>query len=285
MSALAISRGPAISRRFARLPGWAVLAAWTAAVLLPLYILVVSCFKTTAEIYDNRLGLPQSWAFDNFVNAWTRANLGQNFINSLVVTGGAVVLTIVVSAMAAYPLSRYRLGWNAIMLGLFLSGIMLPIRLASVELFTLMRNLGLLDSLTGLILVYSAIRIPFAVFIFANFMRVLPAELDEAARMDGAGETRILFQIVLPMVKPSVSIVAIFTAIAVWNDFFFPLIFIFDDRYKTVPLAISVFVGQFRTDWGLVFASLAISMAPILIMYCLLARQIREGVGAGGGMK
>lgn len=274
-----------LNQRLARLPGWAILTLWAGAVLLPLYILVISCFKTTQEIYEDRLGLPQSWDFGNFVEAWTRADLGQNFLNSLIVTGGAVILTIVVSAMAAFPLSRYRLGWNAIMLGLFLSGIMLPIRLASVELFTLMRNLGLLDSLLGLILVYAAIRIPFAVFIFANFMRVLPSELDEAARMDGASEVRILFQVVLPMVKPALSIVAIFTAIAVWNDFFFPLIFIFDDDYKTVPLAISVFIGQFRTDWGLVFASLAISMTPILIMYCLLARQIREGVGAGGGMK
>jgi len=271
--------------RLVRLPGWTALVLWTGAVLLPLYILVVSCFKTTAEIYENRLGLPHSWSLDNFVNAWTRAELGRNFVNSLIVTGGAVVLTIIVAAMAAFPLSRYRLGWNSWMLGLFLAGIMLPIRLASVELFTLMRNLGLLDSLTGLVLVYTAIRIPFAVFIFANFMRVLPTELEEAARMDGAGEARILFQVILPLVKPAISIVAIFTAIAVWNDFFFPLIFIFDDRYKTVPLAISVFVGQFRTDWGLVFASLAISMAPILIMYALLARQIREGVGAGGGMK
>lgn len=268
-----------------RLPGWSVLALWAAAVVLPLYILVVSCFKTTAEIYENRLGLPRSWAFDNFVNAWTRADLGQNFVNSLVVTGGAVLLTILVSAMAAFPLSRYRLGWSSFMLGVFLSGIMLPIRLASVELFTLMKDLDLLDSLTGLILVYTAIRIPFAVFIFANFMKVLSPELDEAARVDGAGETRILFQIVLPQVRPAISIVAIFTAIAVWNDFFFPLIFIFDDRYKTVPLAISVFVGQFRTDWGLVFASLAISMAPILIMYAMLARQIREGVGAQGALK
>jgi raffinose/stachyose/melibiose transport system permease protein len=274
-----------LQHRLGRLPGWALLFLWTAIVLLPLYVLIVSCFKTTGEIYTNRLGLPASWSFDNFGNAWTRANLGQNFINSLIVTSAAVLITIIVSAMAAFPLSRYRLGWNNWVLGLFLSGIMLPIRLASVELFTLMRNLDLLDSLTGLILVYAAIRIPFAVFIFANFMRVLPAELEEAARVDGAGEWRILFQIILPVVKPAISIVAIFTAIAIWNDFFFPLIFIFDDSYKTVPLAISSFVGQFRTDWGLVFASLAISMAPILIMYILLARQIREGVGAGGGMK
>jgi raffinose/stachyose/melibiose transport system permease protein len=274
-----------LTGRLARLPGWGLLLIWAAAVVLPLWILIVSCFKTTAEIYGNRLGLPLEWTFANFVNAWTRAHLGQNFVNSLLVTGGAVALTILVSAMAAFPLSRYRLGWNSLMLGLFLSGIMLPIRLASVELFTLMKRLGLLDSLTGLVLVYSAIRIPFAVFIFANFMKVLPAEIEEAARVDGAGETRILFQVVLPQVRPAISIVAIFTAIAVWNDFFFPLIFIFDDRLKTVPLAISVFVGQFRTDWGLVFASLAISMAPILAMYALLARQIREGVGAQGALK
>jgi raffinose/stachyose/melibiose transport system permease protein len=277
--------GVSLQHHLARLPGWLLLLLWTAIVVLPLYILIISCFKTTAEIYSSRLGLPASWSLVNFVNAWTRANLGQNFINSLIVTGGAVLVTIVVSAMAAFPLSRYRLGWNNWMLGVFLAGIMLPIRLASVELFTLMRDLDLLDSLTGLVFVYTAIRIPFAVFIFANFMRVLPTELEEAARMDGAGEWRILFQIILPLVKPAISIVAIFTAIAVWNDFFFPLIFIFDDSYKTVPLAISSFVGLYRTDWGLVFASLALSMAPILIMYILLARQIREGVGAGGGMK
>lgn len=274
-----------ISQRIRQLPGWIVLALWALVVAVPLYILVVSCFKTTAEIYGDRFGLPTNWTFDNFANAWTQAQFARYMWNSFAVTGGAVVLTLVVSAMAAFPLSRYQLGWSSPVLAFFLAGVMLPIRLASVELFSLMKTLDLLDSRLGLILVYSAIRIPFAVFILANFMRVLPRELEEAARLDGAKEWRILFRIILPTIKPAVAIVAIFTAIAVWNDFFFPLIFIFDDRYKTVPLAISVFVGQFRTDWGLVFASLAISMAPILIMYCLLARQIREGVGAQGGMK
>src|SRR6185437_12010578 len=107
-----------------------------------------------------------------------------------------------------------------------------------------------LDSLAGLVFVYIAIRIPFAVFIFANFMRSLPRELEEAARIDGASEVRILFSIILPVVAPAVAIVAIFTSIAIWNDFFFPLIFIFSDNNKTVPLAIAGFVGQYRTDWG-----------------------------------
>ena len=270
---------------FSTLPRWLVLLLWTAVVVLPLYVLVVSCFKTTQQIYADPLGLPASFAFDNFINAWHRANLGQNLINSFLVTAGAVIITLVVSAMAAYPLSRFELGWGTSMLAVFLAGIMLPIRLASVELFTLLRDLNLLDSLWGLMLVYAAIRIPFAVFIFANFMRVLPRELEEAARIDGAGELRILFGIIVPIVTPAVAIVAIFTTIAVWNDFFFPLIFIFDNNLKTVPLAITSFVGQFRTDWGMVFASLAISLAPVIAMYLVLARQIREGAGMQGAVK
>jgi raffinose/stachyose/melibiose transport system permease protein len=274
-----------IAHAVRRLPGWLVLILWALVVALPLYILVISCFKSTAEIYGDKFGLPTRWTLDNFANAWTQAQFARYMVNSFAVTGGAVLLTLVVSAMAAFPLSRYELGWSSPMLAFFLAGVMLPIRLASVELFTLMKTLDLLDSRLGLVLVYSAIRIPFAVFILANFMRALPRELEEAARLDGAGEARILFRIILPTIRPAVAIVAIFTAIAVWNDFFFPLIFIFDDAYKTVPLAITTFIGQFRTDWGMVFAALAISMMPVLVMYLLLARQIREGVGATGGLK
>jgi raffinose/stachyose/melibiose transport system permease protein len=267
------------------LPGWLVLAFWAVMVALPLYILVISCFKTTAEIYGDKFGLPTTLSLFNFIKAWTQADFTRYMANSFIVTGAAVMLTVLVAAMAAFPLSRYPIAWASPMLAFFLAGVMLPIRLASVELFTLMKSLDLLDSRLGLILVYSAIRIPFAVFIFANFMRVLPRELEEAAHVDGAGEWLILFRIILPMIRPAIAIVAIFTAIAVWNDFFFPLIFIFDDDYKTLPLAITTFIGQFRTDWGMVFASLAISMMPVVIMYFLLARQIREGVGAGGGLR
>jgi len=267
------------------LPGWVVLLLWTVVVLLPLYALVISCFKSTAEIYADPLGLPPRWDAGNFANAWFTLNLGRNLINSLIITVGAVIVTILVSAMAAYPLSRYDLKWGPWMLLLFLAGIMLPIRLASVELFNLVKALGLIDNLFGLVLVYIAVRIPFAVFIFANFMRTLPRELEEAARIDGAGEVRILFQVILPMVIPAVSIVAIFTSIAVWNDFFFPLIFIFSDENKTVPLSIAGFIGQYRTDWGTIFASLGISLAPVLAMYLILARQIREGIGTTGATK
>ncbi|MBB5752268.1 carbohydrate ABC transporter permease [Prosthecomicrobium pneumaticum] len=275
----------ALRHRIGQVPGWIVLLAWAAAVALPLYILIVSCFKTTAEIYNDKFGLPSAWTFQNFISAWTHVDFGRYLLNSLGVTGAAVVFTVLFAAMAAYPLSRYELKWASPVLAFFLAGIMLPIRLASVELFTLMKELGLLDSRLGLVFVYVAIRLPFAIFIFANFMRALPRELEEAARIDGAGEWRVLFLVILPIVRPAVAIVAIFTAIAVWNDFFFPLIFIFDQDLRTVPFATMSFIGQYRTEWGEVFASLALSMAPVLLMYVLLARQIREGVGAGGGLK
>lgn len=264
-----------------RLPGWVLLLSWTAVVAVPLYLLIISCFKTTSEIYASPFALPQSWNLDNFGRAWEQANVGQYLFNSVLVTGLGVALTIVVALMAAYPLSRYPVWWATPLLALFLAGIMVPVRLGSVELFVLMRDLGLIDSRVGLVLVYAAIRIPFAVFIFANFLRSVPRELEDASRLDGAPEWRVLFQIMVPQIRGAVAIVAIFTAIAVWNDFYFPLLFIFSDDLKTVPLGMTTFVGQFRTDWGLLFAGLTMSMAPLMILYAFTAKHVRRGVGAG----
>ena len=268
-------------RHLRRLPGWALLILWAAVVAIPLYLLVISCFKSTSEIYADPFGLPAHWSLDNFGRAWDQAHVGTYMFNSFVVTATAVVLTIVVSLMAAYPLSRYSVWWSTPMLGFFLAGIMVPVRLGSVELFSLMKYLGLINSRTGLVLVYAAIRIPFAVFVFTNFLRAVPRELEEAARLDGAAELRVLYQILVPQIWSAVAIVAIFTAIAVWNDFYFPLLFIFDDSLKTIPLGMTTFIGQYRTDWGLLFAGLTMSMAPLFILYLFTSRQIRRGVGAG----
>jgi raffinose/stachyose/melibiose transport system permease protein len=267
--------------RVRRLPGWTLLLCWTVVVAVPLYLLVVSCFKTTSEIYADPFGLPTNWSLDNFSRAWNQANVDTYMFNSVTVTVTAVVVTILVSVMAAYPLSRYPVWWATPLLGFFLAGIMVPVRLGSVELFSLMRDLGLINSRLGLVLVYAAIRIPFAVFIFTNFLRAIPRELEEAARLDGAADWRVLFQILVPQIRSAVAIVAIFTAIAVWNDFYFPLLFIFDDSLKTVPLGMTTFVGQYRTDWGLLFAGLTMSMAPLFLLYLFTSRQVRRGVGAG----
>jgi raffinose/stachyose/melibiose transport system permease protein len=270
-----------LQRRVLRLPGWALLLGWGLLVVLPLYILLVSCFKTTAQIYAHPLAPPSHWNLANFGNAWSEANFGQYMANSLVVTAGAVLATVVLCALAAYPLSRYRLWWANWLLGLFLVGIMVPVRLASVDMFNLLKSLDLLDSRLGLVLVFTAIRIPFGMLIFANFMRAIPRELEEAARLDGAAEWRVLYNVILPQMRPAVGVVAVFTGIAVWNDFYFPLLFTFDNSKKTLPLGIAGFIGQYHTDWGMLFAGLAMSMLPLLFLYLVASRQVQRAMGEG----
>jgi raffinose/stachyose/melibiose transport system permease protein len=164
----------------------------------------------------------------------------------------------------------------------FLLGLMLPIRLGVVRLFLLLRDLQQLDTLTGIIAIYVGVRIPFAVFVIANFMRTIPREMEEAARIDGASEVRILWHVIVPLVAPAIAIVGIFTAIAVWNDFFFPLIFLFSDENKTIPLGLATFVGQYSTNWGALFAGLTISALPLMIVYLLMSRRVRAGISTGG---
>ena len=268
-------------KRARRLPSLMLVLGWAILVALPLYILIVSCFKSTIEIYAHPLSLPNSWTLINFQNAWHQANFGLYLFNSLIITGASVAAVILFSALAAFPLSRYRLWWTNLILGLFLLGIMVPVRLASVDLFLLMKNFDLLDSRIGLVLVFTAIRIPFAILIFANFMRAIPRELEEAARLDGAREWRVLFNVILPQMKPAVGVVSVFTGIAVWNDFYFPLLFTFDESKKTLPLGIASFVGQYNTDWGMLFSGLAMSMIPLVLLYSVAARQMQQAMGAG----
>lgn len=269
-------------RRLSDLPANLLLAVWTLLIAIPLYLLTISTFKSTLEIYQNPFGLPTSFSFGNFAEAWTRANFGLYSANSLIVTAGAVLLTLVVSVLAAYPLSRVRSWWAPVALGFFMLGLLVPVRLASVELFMLMRDLDLLDSYLGLIFVYAATRIPFAVFIISNFMRAVPVEIEEAARIDGAGNLRLLWSILTPQVRPAIGIVTIFTAIAVWNDFYFPLLLTFDPNMRTLPLGLSTFVGQYGTDWGVLFAGLLLALLPLAVLFVFTSRQVREGVGAGG---
>lgn len=264
-----------------RLPGWLALVGWTLIVVLPLYLLVISCFKSTAQIFSDPLSLPRTWTTINFTHAWEQARFAQYMVNSAMVSLASILLTVVLCVLAAYPLSRFTLGWGRWVLGVFLLGIMLPVRLASSEMFTLLKGLNLLDSRIGLAVVFTAIRIPFAMLIITNFMRAVPKEIDEAARVDGASELRILFSVILPQLRPAIGVVAVFTGIAVWNDLYFPLIFIFDNAKKTLPVGIAGLVGQYNTDWGMVLAGLALSAIPLFGLYLVAARQIQRAMSEG----
>ena len=250
-------------------------------VLYPIAIMFLSGFKSTREIFRNPFGLPETWTLQNYITIWQETNFPLYFRNSLIVTGGAILLILVFGVMASYALGRYRFRGNEMLYLFFLAGLMLPLRLAVIPLFIELKALGLTNSHLGLICIYAAQGLPAAVFILTGFFKSLPSELESAARIDGASEPQILFHVMLPLVRPALVIVAIYNLVPVWNDFFFPLVFLTSESLKTLPQGLTVFMGQYSTDWAVLFAGLTIAALPVIILYVLMSRQFIRGLTAG----
>ena len=258
-----------------------VLFVNTLLVLLPMVFMVLSSLKTTREIFQRPFSLPANLAWQNYSVVWDAAHFSLYFRNSVIVTVASMVLILVTSTLAAYALGRYQFRGNDLIYLYFLTGIMVPIRLAIIPLFILMRDLRLLDTYWSLILVYTASGLPSAIFILTGFFRTLPRDLDNAARIDGAGELSVLIRVMLPLVRPALAIVTVYNIIPIWNDFFFPLVFIHQDRLKTLPLGLTVFFGEFATNWALLFAGLTLAAAPVIGLYILMSQQFIKGLTAG----
>lgn len=256
---------------------------WLNAVIMlyPLFVMVMSSFKSNAEIFSSPLALPQSLNFTNLEKVWSETNFLQYLGNSLLVTSASVALILVVGTMAAYAIARYEFRFSGLWLMFFLSGMTVPLKLAIIPLFLQLNALNLLNTYAGLILVYTAMGIPSAVFIMTGFLRALPKELEESARIDGANEFVIMWQVMLPLARPAMVIVAIQNAVPIWNDFFFPLILITSDSLKTLPQGLTVFMGEFVTDWGVLFTGLTLAALPITLLYILLSRQFIAGLTQG----
>ncbi len=261
--------------------GQLVLVINSVVILVPLVIMGLSAFKNTREIFQNAFGLPVVWRWDNFTRVWVEAKFALYFRNSVVITLASIVIILVLGAMAGYALGRFRFGGNDLLYLFFLSGLMLPLRLGIIPLFILMRNLRLLDTPWALILTYAASGLPSAVFILTGFFRALPSDLDSAARIDGASEWLIYQRVMLPLVRPALVIVAVYNLIPIWNDFFFPLVFIHSDRLKTLPLGMTAFFGQYYTDWATLFAGLTLAALPVVALYALLSQHFIRGLTAG----
>jgi len=259
-----------------------VLLGYAAVVVYPLLIMVASSLKTTAEIFENPLGLiPSSVRWGNYVDAWNQANFGTYFRNSIFVGVVSVLLILLLGSMAAYVLARFSFPGDRVIYLLFLVGFMIPVRLAIVPLFIMMRDFKLLDTLWSLILVYVAGGMPFTIFLLVIFFRHVPRDLEDAAVLDGAGPFQVYYQIMLPLVRPALATVGLFHFLNVWNDFFFPLIFIRSENWRTIPLGISTFFGQYTNDWSLLFAALSISIVPVIVIYLLASKQFIAGLTAG----
>jgi raffinose/stachyose/melibiose transport system permease protein len=260
-----------------------VLILYTAIALFPILLVLMNSLKSRKAIFGSPLAppTPETFTLQGFQTVLAQGDFVLYFGNSLTVTLVSLFLILLLGAMAAFALSEYRFPGNAL-LGLFLAlGIMIPIRLGTVGILELMVRLGLVNTLTALILVYTAQGLPLAIFILSEFMRSVSKDLKDAGRIDGLSEYTIFFRIVLPLVRPPMATVAVFTMIPVWNDLWFPLILAPGEATKTITLGAQVFVGQFVTDWNAVLAALSLAILPVLVLYVAFSRQLIRGITSG----
>ena len=260
-----------------------VLLTYTLIALFPIFMIVINSFKSRKGIFRDPLALPDAdtLSFIGFIKVLDKSNFLLYFSNSMTVTVVTLVIVLFIGAMAAWALAEYKFPGNTL-LGIYLAlGIMVPIRLGSVSILQLIVDLNLINTLTALILVYTAQSLPLAVFILTEFMRQIPNDLKEAARCDGINEYRIFLWVVLPLTRPAIATVAVFSMVPIWNDLWFPLILAPSEETKTITLGVQQFIGQYVTDWNAVLASLTLAIVPILGLYVLFSRQLIRGLTAG----
>ena len=261
----------------------AVLGGYTLVALFPIFLILINSVKSRAAIFANPLALPtpETFSLVGYHKVLANSNFLLYFGNSLVVTLVSLVCIVLFGAMAAWALSEYDFPASRWMTLYLAIGIMIPIRLGTVSILELVVRLDLINTLTALILVYTAQGLPLAVMILSEFVRQVPRELKDAARCDGVGEYKIFFQIILPLIRPAIATVAVFTMIPAWNDLWFPLILAPSDATKTVTLGVQQFIGQYVTDWNSVLAALSLAVIPVLLMYVIFSRQLIRGLTSG----
>ncbi|HEX6355695.1 carbohydrate ABC transporter permease [Actinophytocola sp.] len=249
-------------------------------VAFPVYVLVNLAVRQPSDT-SSPLAPTTSPTFDNFSQAWEQGALGGALANSVLVTAGSVVIVLAASALAAFPLARITARWSRWTFLLIMLGLILPFQLAALPLYQTMRDLGLLGTPWALILFYSGLQVPFTTFLYVGFLRALPRDFEDAALIDGCTPLQGFRHVVLPMLKPVTVTALVLNAVAVWNDFFTPLLYLSGSGQQTMPVAIAGFVGQYVSDWNLIFAALVISIVPILVVYFALQRSIINGFAGG----
>ena len=261
----------------------AVLLGYTAIALFPVALVLLNSLKNRRGIFTEPLGLPGEGTFslEGYATVLSEGDFGLYFANSLIVTVTSLALILLLGAMAAHALAEYRFQLNGLVMVYMILGIMVPIRLGTVAILELMVDLSLVNTLAALILVYTASGLPVAVFILTEFMRTLSRDIKDCARVDGLSEYRIFWEVVLPLVRPALATVAVFSMIPIWNDLWFPLILASGDGTKTVTLGVQQFVGQYTVNWSAVLAALSLAILPVLGLYTLFSGQLIAGITSG----
>lgn len=250
------------------------------AMFYPAVWMVLSAFKTNREIFKNPFGLPNDWKWSNFAEAWDKGGLGGLYLNSVIVTATAVSLTVCLATAAAFAFSRLDFPFRRWLYRILLIGLLLPPPVVAIPLFAILRDLGLLNTLTALVLAGSAWSLSLTIFIMTGYFNSIRPDMEEAAMLEGASIWQIFRDISVPMVWPSMLTLAIVNTINIWNELMFALLFVVDDDKRTLPVGMIRFFGRYSTDYAMVFAALTITTVPILALYFLLQRHVIAGLSA-----
>jgi len=256
------------------------MVAVAAVFAFPVYVLVNLAVRAPSDA-SSPITPTVSPTLGNFARAWQEAGLGGALINSVVVTVVSVLIVLAVSSLAAYPLARSTARWSRGTFLLVMLGLILPFQLASLPLYQTVRDLGLLGSVWSLVLFYAGLQVPFTTFLYVGFLRALPRDFEDAALIDGGTPLETFRYVIFPMLKPITVTALVLNAVSIWNDFFTPLLYLSGSTQQTMPVAIAGFVGQFVSDWNLIFAALVISVVPVLAVYLALQRSIINGFAGG----
>ena len=257
------------------------LGLFTILCLYPLVWLFLSSFKTNSELYSNPWGLPESFSLANYVQAITEGHILQYFGNSVIIAVSAVLVSVILSSMVSYAVTRMQWKLSKLTLRIFMLGMMIPVYAMVVPLFSMFNKMGLLNTHLAVIIPHIAISFPMAIFIMTGFMGSLPKELEEAAVMDGCNIYQIFFKIIMPISKSSIVTVAVVTFINVWNDLLLPQIFLTDASKMTLPVGLTEFQGRYATNYVAEIAAVIITIIPSIIVYIWLHKHIMEGMVAG----
>ena len=272
---------PTIDRRWAKAVAYAVMVGHTFIVVFPLYVMFVTSLKANRQIFTRPFALPDPLDLDGYLRVFSASDYGVYVRNSSLVMLLALLCIVVLTALAAYALAKYEFKGRLFLYVYFVVGLIVPIRLGTIGILKSMIGLALFDTLWSLVIVFVSIGIPLGVFILYNFIRMIPEELSNSARIDGASEHTIFRRIIVPLLQPALASVAIVNAIPIWNDFWFPLILIRSNDRRPVPLATALLFGQFETNFGMVFAVLSLASLPVMLFYLVMSRYFVEGLTSG----
>ena len=258
------------------------LIIWMIVNLFPVYWMFTFSLKSNSEIFgSNVVGLPQDWLWSNYTKALSTGNMGLYFLNSAIVAVATILITLAVALMATYALTRFIWKRRRTLNKFFMLGLTIPIHASIVPVYVTLSRLHLLNTYWALIIPYAAFSLSMAILVCTGFMNEIPRELDEAACIDGCGVWGIFFRIIVPLMKPAVATVGIYTFLQCWNELMFANIFISKSALRTLPVGVQALSGQYTTEWGPIGAALVLATFPTLIVYVFLSKKIQDSFIAG----